>query len=204
MLLTTRSSAASTDVLQELGPLAAGVTFVECDFAGPKPFDPLRDHADRITHLVHAAAAIRFNIDRDLAQQVNVDGTRAALDFARTCPNLTAFGHVSSVYSTGLRAGPISEQRYDDSAGMAATAVNPEVAATISRIMEDEKWHVQWVRDALVGMEERYGKEHVAETLTRYRDADREVYAQTITEYEARLGFLTKPELSHTELEERR
>jgi len=87
---------------------------------------------------------------------------------------------------------------------MAATTVNPEVAATISRIMEDEKWHVQWVRDALVGMEERYGKEHVAETLTRYREADREVYAQTLTEYESRLGFLTRPELSHTELEERR
>lgn len=78
---------------------------------------------------------------------------------------------------------------------LAAGRVHPEIAATISRIMEDERWHVQWVRDALVGMEERHGKEQVAQTLKRYRDADREVYAETIAEYEARLGFLSPREL---------
>lgn len=76
-----------------------------------------------------------------------------------------------------------------------AAQVHPEIASTIGRIMEDEKWHVQWVRDALVGMEERHGKDQVAQTLQRYRDADREVYAETITEYEARLGFLSTDEL---------
>ncbi len=86
---------------------------------------------------------------------------------------------------------------------LATPSVDPEISSTIARIMEDEKWHVQWVRDALTGMSERYGEDHVAATLKRYRDADREVYAQTITEYEARLGFLSRGELSHTELEER-
>ena len=82
---------------------------------------------------------------------------------------------------------------------LAAPGVAPEIGSTIERIMQDEKWHVQWVRDALGDMEERYGKDHVKQTLKRYRDADREVYAQTITEYEARLGFLTEGELSRTE-----
>ena len=65
-----------------------------------------------------------------------------------------------------------------------------EVKETIARIMADERWHMQWVRDALTGMEDRFGKEHVAETLARYKQADREVYAQTLAEHEARLGFL--------------
>jgi hypothetical protein len=86
---------------------------------------------------------------------------------------------------------------------LAAPAIAPEIASTIDRIMQDEKWHVQWVREALGGLEERYGEEHVAETLKRYRDADREVYAQTVAEFEARLGFLTERELSRTELEDR-
>ena len=61
---------------------------------------------------------------------------------------------------------------------------------TIERIMEDERWHVQWVRDALTGMEDRFGKATIAETLARYKQADREVYAHTLAEHEARLGFL--------------
>ena len=59
--------------------------------------------------------------------------------------------------------------------------------------MQDERWHVQWVRDALTGMEDKYGKETIAETLRRYKEADREVYARTLAEHEERLGFLLGP-----------
>lgn len=69
-----------------------------------------------------------------------------------------------------------------------------EVRETIDRIMEDERWHVQWVRDALTGMEDRFGKDTIAETLRRYKEADREVYAQTLAEHEERLGFLLRSE----------
>lgn len=68
--------------------------------------------------------------------------------------------------------------------------LHPEVAATFSRIMQDEKWHLQWVREALAGMEDRYGREHIKQTLDRNRAADREVYAKTLQEYDARLAFL--------------
>ncbi|HVE45375.1 MAG TPA: ferritin-like domain-containing protein [Acidimicrobiales bacterium] len=76
---------------------------------------------------------------------------------------------------------------------LAATGLQPEVKETIDRIMEDERWHVQWVRDALGGFETRFGKEHVDATLKRYREADREVYAEALAEYEERFAFLTDP-----------
>jgi len=77
---------------------------------------------------------------------------------------------------------------------LAVPAVRGEVKDTIDRIMADERWHVQWVRDALTGMEDRYGKDTIAETLRRFKEADREVYAQTLAEHEERLGFLFRPE----------
>ncbi len=76
---------------------------------------------------------------------------------------------------------------------LAIPGLHPEIATTIDRIMEDERWHVQWVRDALAGLEGRFGKDHVDATLRRFRQADREVYADTLAEYEQRLGFLVGP-----------
>jgi len=76
---------------------------------------------------------------------------------------------------------------------LAVAGLHPEVSGTIDRIMEDERWHVQWVRDALSGMEARFGKEHIEATIAHNRDADREVYARTLAEYEARLSFLSVP-----------
>ena len=73
---------------------------------------------------------------------------------------------------------------------LAVPDLRPEVKETIDLIMQDERWHVQWVRDALTGMEDKYGKETIAETLRRYKEADREVYARTLAEHEERLGFL--------------
>ncbi|MEO7836318.1 MAG: ferritin-like domain-containing protein [Acidimicrobiales bacterium] len=76
---------------------------------------------------------------------------------------------------------------------LAVPDLDAEIGATISRIMEDERWHVQWVREALTGLEGRFGQEHVETTLHRYRDADREVYAQALAEYEERFAFLSAP-----------
>ena len=78
--------------------------------------------------------------------------------------------------------------------------VRVEVKETIRLIMEDERWHVKWVGDALTGMEEQFGKDHIADTLRRYKQADLEVYAHTLAEHEARVGFLLEPR--HTEAEE--
>jgi len=72
-----------------------------------------------ITHIVHSGALTRFDVDRDAARAVNVEGTRKVVAFARTCPRLQALGVVSTVYATGLREGPIDECLYDDEPGFA-------------------------------------------------------------------------------------
>jgi thioester reductase-like protein len=65
-----------------------------------------------IEHIVHTAAVIAFNVDEQTARQVNVEGTRKLLEFARQCPNLKALGHISSLYASGLSAGSVSESRF--------------------------------------------------------------------------------------------
>ncbi|MGI8809467.1 MAG: SDR family oxidoreductase [Acidimicrobiales bacterium] len=72
-----------------------------------------------ITHIVHSGALTRFDVGREEARAVNVDGTAKLLAFAGTCPRLESLGIVSTVYATGLRAGPITEQIYDDGPGFA-------------------------------------------------------------------------------------
>ena len=64
------------------------------------------------------------------------------------------------------------------------------VKSTIDRIVEDEKWHIEWIREALKGMEDQYGAETIKDTLRRYTLADREVYANTAKEHSERLGDL--------------
>jgi hypothetical protein len=61
------------------------------------------------------------------------------------------------------------------------------VRETIKKIMRDERWHVRYVRDALLAMEERYGAEEIAATLARFTAADEEVYAKALAEYGERL-----------------
>jgi len=64
------------------------------------------------------------------------------------------------------------------------------VARTLERIMKDEVWHIEWVKQALESMEPEYGKDAIAQTIERFRAADREVYAKTMAEQEERLKAL--------------
>jgi bacterioferritin (cytochrome b1) len=65
----------------------------------------------------------------------------------------------------------------------------PEVVRdTIDTIMDDEKWHIEWIRDALQGMEDDYGADNIRDTLRRFTLADREVYKNTAEEHAERIG----------------
>jgi hypothetical protein len=64
------------------------------------------------------------------------------------------------------------------------------VRDTIDTIMEDEKWHIQWIRDALREMEAEYGADNIKDTLKRFTLADREVYQKTAEEHQERIGEL--------------
>ena len=64
------------------------------------------------------------------------------------------------------------------------------VKETIQTIMDDERWHIQWIREALEGMEDEYGADTIKDTLRRFTLADREVYAKTAAEHSDRIGEL--------------
>lgn len=90
------------------------------DLAGDDPFAAVPAGVRRrITAIVHAGAVTRFDVDRDEARSVNVEGTARVVALARRCPRLESLGLVSTVYATGLRRGRLAERLYDDGPGFA-------------------------------------------------------------------------------------
>ena len=63
-----------------------------------------------ISEILHCAAVTDFNVSRDLAEAVNVDGTKRLVAFAERCASLRCFGLTSSLYSSGLVDGEQSER----------------------------------------------------------------------------------------------
>lgn len=85
------------------------------DLASAEPFAEVDPKSLRA--IVHTAAVIRFNVERDLAERVNLGGTRKVLELASRCSDLESFVLTSSLYACGLRSGTIEERRLDDRAG---------------------------------------------------------------------------------------
>ena len=56
--------------------------------------------------------------------------------------------------------------------------------------MSDERWHLEWIRDALKAMESDYGADAIRETLRRFTEADREVYRKMTEEHGDRVDHL--------------
>ncbi len=65
-----------------------------------------------------------------------------------------------------------------------------EVQETLSKIMLDERWHIEWIHRALKEMEPEYGRETVEATLRRFREADLDVYGRTMREHEHRIEHI--------------
>jgi hypothetical protein len=61
------------------------------------------------------------------------------------------------------------------------------VAETLSRIVEDEKWHIAWVGQALKDMEPDYGRDSIVAARRRYLRADKEIYRRLTEEHAERL-----------------
>ena len=68
--------------------------------------------------------------------------------------------------------------------------LQPEVHETLTKIMIDEKWHIEWIHDALRKMEPEYGKDLMDATLKRFWQADQDVYSKTMREHEERIAEL--------------
>ena len=87
------------------------------ELTGDAPFssvDPLE-----IRSIIHSAAVTRFNVDEATANAVNVDGSVKLFRFAERCRNLRDLTYVSTVYASGLAAGPIAEVPLDGAVGFA-------------------------------------------------------------------------------------
>lgn len=85
--------------------VAAGELGEPGAFAGVDP--------NELTHIVHAAAVTRFNVEADLADRVNLGGARQVYELASRCPKLEHLVQVSTVYAAGLRDGAIAELPLD-------------------------------------------------------------------------------------------
>ena len=55
---------------------------------------------------------------------------------------------------------------------------HPAVVATLQRMIDEEQGHIGWVRDDLDRYEREHGEEPVEETLRRFEEVDRRVYAE--------------------------
>lgn len=68
--------------------------------------------------------------------------------------------------------------------------LHPTLSSTFDLIMKDEKWHIEWISAALKSLETKFGKEHIATTLARYRKADKQIYGKIIVEHEQRIQHI--------------
>jgi demethoxyubiquinone hydroxylase (CLK1/Coq7/Cat5 family) len=73
---------------------------------------------------------------------------------------------------------------------LAFPGTHPRVRHTLSQIMDDERWHLRYVREALRDQAARHGDATVDEALARFAAADDEVYAKTVREYGERISYL--------------
>jgi len=68
--------------------------------------------------------------------------------------------------------------------------LHPAIKSTLNLIMTDEKWHIEWIGNALAAMEGDYGAAQIERTLSRLRQADRNVYQQASREHEEQIAAL--------------
>lgn len=72
--------------------------------------------AEEVTAVMHCAASISFDLPLDEARQINVEGTREIIGFARqakSCGRLDRFIHVSTAYVAGITKGIFRERQLD-------------------------------------------------------------------------------------------
>ncbi len=79
--------------------------------------------AQKVTHMIHAAADIRLFAPLDELQLANLTGTRRVLELAQAVQaehGLSCFAHVSSAYVAGRRSGPVAEEELSDRCGFSS------------------------------------------------------------------------------------
>jgi thioester reductase-like protein len=67
----------------------------------------------RTTHIIHCAAAARFDLELEDARRTNVGGVQKILSFASQCRHLEKLDYIGTAYVCGLRKGLIQENELD-------------------------------------------------------------------------------------------
>ena len=96
-------------------PWEGRVQFAFGDLSQEEPFQGI--DAASVGTILHGAAIIRFNVEKEDARRTNLEGTGKMLAFASRCSKLERLGLISSVYSSGLRAGAVEERLFDGQDG---------------------------------------------------------------------------------------
>lgn len=92
------------------------VRVVEGDIALDRfglPDPAYRDLARQVSHIIHCAAAVRFDLDLEEARATNVAGARNILSLAGACPSLARLDYVGTAYVAGKRKGTVLEDQLD-------------------------------------------------------------------------------------------
>lgn len=105
-------------VRQRMGLGSFDESAVTCSYGDLREAEPFAevDPSD-VDIIVHSAAVTRFNVERDVAQAVNVEGQRKLLQFGERCTRLNRYLLISSLYATGLHHGEVAECLSNDDAG---------------------------------------------------------------------------------------
>ena len=74
-----------------------------------------RQTAERLSQVIHCAAAVRFDQPLDQAREINLEGTRRVLTLAKTAQ--ARFDYVGTAYVAGQRKGVIYEDELDHRQG---------------------------------------------------------------------------------------
>jgi NAD(P)-dependent dehydrogenase (short-subunit alcohol dehydrogenase family) len=119
-LLRRESEAKVPDLLAYWGvgktraiPVYGDLTAKRMGVAG----DDLKALKGQVTHMYHLAAVYDLSADADSQIAVNVEGTRAAVEFARAI-DAGHFHHVSSIAAAGLYEGVFREDMFDEAEGL--------------------------------------------------------------------------------------
>ena len=110
-------------VLAELYPRADVAPFtrrievvegdVSLDRLGLKDSD-YKQLSEKISHIIHCAAAARFDLELEAARKTNVKGTEHLLALARECQGLKKIDYIGTAYVAGRRRAIIGEDELDE------------------------------------------------------------------------------------------
>jgi thioester reductase-like protein len=79
--------------------------------------DDLESIRDETTDVFHLAAVYDLAVEKEIANRVNLEGTRNVNEFCKGLPHLQRYNYVSTCYVAGKREGCILETELDHDAG---------------------------------------------------------------------------------------